>query len=119
MLYKLLFGSIILTALDSFYISIIKKRFLNMIKNIQGSNVKINIFGLLMSYFFLIMGLYFIFKNKINYKDAFLFGLIIYGVYDMTNMALFNKWSLFISIIDILWGGILFSSTTYLSNLII
>ena len=118
MLYKLLLASIILTALDSFYISIMKKRFLNMIKNIQGENVKINIFGFLMSYFFLIFGLYFIFKNKINYKDAFLLGLIIYGVYDMTNMALFKKWSLILSIIDILWGGVLFSITVYLSSFI-
>ena len=58
-----------------------------------------------------------LFKNKINYKDAFLFGLIIYGVYDMTNMALFKKWSLILSILDIFWGGILFSLTIYLSNL--
>jgi uncharacterized membrane protein len=36
-----------------------------------------------------------------------LFGLLVYAVYDMTNMSIMPKWPLWISIIDILWGSFL------------
>jgi len=33
-----------------------------------------------------------------------LFGLVLYGVYDLTNYALLEKWTLRMTIADILWG---------------
>lgn len=36
---------------------------------------------------------------------GFLYGIVLYGVYDMTNYSLVGKWSLRMSIVDILWGG--------------
>lgn len=36
-----------------------------------------------------------------------LFGLITYAVYDFTNLAVLAQWSLTISIIDVIWGGVL------------
>ncbi len=33
-----------------------------------------------------------------------LFGLVVYGVYDLTNYSLIEKWSLRMTIADILWG---------------
>lgn len=36
-----------------------------------------------------------------------LFGVLVYAVYDMTNMSIMPKWPLWISLIDIIWGGIL------------
>jgi uncharacterized membrane protein len=115
---KLILGTIILTGLDSFYLNFMKKKYMKLIANVQKENFKLNVFGLLMSYFFLVLGLYFLLKNNLDYTNAFLFGLIVYGVYDFTNLAIFNKWSLFLSIIDILWGGILFSLTIMLINFI-
>jgi uncharacterized membrane protein len=49
-------------------------------------------------------------------QDAFLLGLVIYGVYETTNWALFSKWSPMSVIIDTLWGGILFAATTYVTT---
>jgi len=49
-----------------------------------------------------------------NPKDAFLFGLVIYAVYDFTNLATFSKWSLYLSVIDTFWGGTLFGVTTWI-----
>ncbi len=61
------------------------------------------------------MGLnYFIIKPKRSISDAFLLGLVIYGVYETTNWAIFNKWSVKSVIIDTLWGGILFASTAFI-----
>lgn len=35
------------------------------------------------------------------------FGLVVYGIYDLTNLATLEKWSLAVTIVDILWGGFL------------
>lgn len=36
---------------------------------------------------------------------GFLFGVVLYAVYDMTNLALIRDWPLEMAIVDILWGG--------------
>jgi uncharacterized membrane protein len=43
---------------------------------------------------------------------GFIYGIVLYGVYDMTNYALVSKWSLKMSIVDILWGGAINSVVT-------
>jgi len=35
------------------------------------------------------------------------FGFIVYGIYDLTNLAILEKWSVLITVVDILWGCIL------------
>jgi uncharacterized membrane protein len=66
-------------------------------------------------YIFLITGLnYFIIGPKKTTSDAFLFGLVVYGVYETTNWALFQNWSVLTVLMDTLWGGTLFALTTYI-----
>ena len=57
---------------------------------------------------------YFIIQHRKSVKDAFILGIIIYGVFDTTNYALFNNWSIITVITDTLWGGILFAITTFI-----
>tara|TARA_B100000686_G_scaffold293988_1_gene323896 strand:+ start:52 stop:462 length:411 start_codon:yes stop_codon:yes gene_type:complete len=38
-----------------------------------------------------------------------IFGLVAYGTYDLTNLATIKGWSLKVTIIDLIWGGILTS----------
>ena len=47
---------------------------------------------------------------------GFIYGVVLYGVYDMTNYALVSKWSLKMSIVDILWGGAINSVVTYIAT---
>ena len=113
----LLLSAIILVSVDFVYLFLMKGYFQKQIYKIQNSNIQLNIFGVLICYIFIIFGLnYFIIKPKKNTSDAFLFGLIIYGVYESTNLALFKEWSILTVIIDTLWGGILFALTTYIIN---
>lgn len=35
------------------------------------------------------------------------FGLVLYGVYDFTNLAVLEKWTLRVTLADITWGGVL------------
>ena len=54
-------------------------------------------------------------ENKIF--KAFILGLCIYAVYEMTNYALLDKWNIRTVVIDTLWGGVLFALTTFLVTL--
>ena len=38
---------------------------------------------------------------------GFLFGLVLYGVYEFTNYALLKDWTLGITLVDWAWGGVL------------
>jgi uncharacterized membrane protein len=96
-----------------------KGYFDNQVTQVQGSAMKINLFGTVLCYIFLILGLnYFIIKPRKSVQDAFLLGLIIYGVFETTNLGLFKNWSILTVIIDTLWGGLLFAITTYIINLL-
>lgn len=35
------------------------------------------------------------------------YGLVVYSVYDLTNLATFKKWTLATTLVDIVWGTIL------------
>lgn len=98
------------------------------IQNIQGIPLKIKPGFAALSYICLIGGLiYFVQSdlhiNKNNYMqksliNGALFGLAVYGVYDFTNLAIFNNWSLNVAIMDILWGTFLCSVIPFISNYI-
>jgi uncharacterized membrane protein len=117
--FLLLISAIIFISIDFIYLNLMKGYFNNQIRMVQGSPMKINYLGAALCYIFLIAGInYFIIKPKKSVSDAFLLGIVIYGVYETTNMALFKNWSFLTFIIDTLWGGLLFASTTFIVNLL-
>jgi len=115
----LLVSAIVLISIDFVYLNIIKNYFNSQIKSVQGSPMTINYLGAAICYVLLVTGInYFIIKPRKSVSDAFLLGIIIYGVFETTNYALFKNWSILTVIIDTLWGGLLFASTTYIINLL-
>jgi uncharacterized membrane protein len=116
--YLMLISAILFILIDSLYLNFMSSYFSKQIQRVQGSPIKMNILGAVMCYIFLIFGInYFIIKPRRSVSDAFLLGLVIYGVYETTNYALLKNWSFMTVIMDTLWGGILFALTTYLVNL--
>jgi uncharacterized membrane protein len=114
-MFDYLLTSVIFICIDLVYLSSMKGYFENQVKKIQGSNIKLNIFGSLLCYLLLILGInYFIIQQKKSVMDAFLLGILIYGVYETTNYALLHDWSFTTVLLDTLWGGILFAITTAL-----
>jgi uncharacterized membrane protein len=96
-----------------------KEYFQGQIKNVQGGPIQLDMMAALLCYIFLILGLnYFILQKRRSVQDAFLLGLVIYAVYELTNKALLSKWSYLTVILDTLWGGILFALTTKIVYLV-
>jgi len=46
-----------------------------------------------------------------------LFGLITYATYDLTNLATVKDWPLIVTVVDLVWGGVLATSVSYLGFL--
>lgn len=44
------------------------------------------------------------------------FGLILYGVYDLTNLALVEKWTLSVTVADMVWGSCLCAGASAVMN---
>ena len=108
-----LLTAIIFVVLDGLYLNLIKEYFNKQIKSIQGSDIKADIVAIGITYVFLIFGInYFIIKNNRSVKDAALLGLVIYAVYEFTNLSLFKNWSYLTAFIDTIWGAVLFGLTT-------
>ena len=113
---KIIISTIVLLILDGLYIFINKNRFQDAVVNIQRVVMKIKPEGALFVYLLLIGVInYFIIQKNRTPLEAFILGFCIYGIYDGTNYAMFKKWPLSVAIMDALWGGILFSATTYIT----
>ena len=69
-------------------------------------------FSIFFAYLFISFGIYyFVIKNSINFKqsliEGFIFGIILYGVYNTTNYSTILQYDNNVAIMDTIWGGIL------------
>lgn len=104
---KYILSLIIFLVLDLLWLNVyMKKRFSNLVQNIQRSPMKIKTPGLL-AYVLIAFGIgYFGVKQNIpdSVKNGLLVGLIMYGVFDLTNFAIFDGYDINTVVIDMTWG---------------
>ena len=105
---------LLLVMFDAVYIYFMKDTFGELIRSIQGESLVLDkraLVGAVICYILLAFGLYYFAISKTNSSvlDAFLLGLVIYGVFDSTNFLMFKKWDWRVMVIDGIWGGVLFS----------
>lgn len=48
---------------------------------------------------------------------GFLYGVILYGVYDLTNYSLIDRWPWRMTLVDMAWGGFICAVTSYIGVL--
>ena len=115
MIKDIILLAVIFVLVDAGFLYLMSNNFQNMVKKIQGTPLKMNLYATLACYIVLVSSLYyFVIYKKGSYLDAFLLGFFIYAVYETTNMAIFKDWSISVGLIDLTWGGFLFLITTYL-----
>ena len=114
-LKELIVTALVYLTIDITYIKMNISMFKKYFAFIQGSPARFKQNGAVMAYIILTLGLYyFIIKDKRSIMDAFLLGLFIYSVYDLTNYATLKKWTLAFSIKDTIWGGTVFAASTFI-----
>jgi uncharacterized membrane protein len=111
--------AILFVLVDAIYLTNIAGPYGKMISNIQGKKMEMKILPAAVVYLSLIGAWYvFIFKERKgrsyleNIGRAALLGFFIYSVYDFTNLAIIDKYQLDLSLIDSVWGGVLYAITT-------
>lgn len=121
---RLIIALILFIIIDAVFIYFSTNHWKNQIRLIQNTNMKINYYSAIMAYILMYVGwYYFIYlpnNNKKSYDsklliDAFMLGFIIYGIFELTNKSLFNKWSWMSVLIDTIWGGILYMLVTLIT----
>jgi uncharacterized membrane protein len=115
-IYTIIVASIVMLILDSLYLSSIGTMFSNLVVNIQRTALMIKPLGVILCYIVLILGFYyFILKDKRSPMDAFLLGVFVYAVYELTNYATIKKWPVSLVLLDSVWGGVLFALTAIIT----
>ena len=113
--------SVILVLVDSVFLKVISNEYGKMIQKIQGGKMEVNMGAALVVYVALV-GVWYVFIypeiKKKGLKEAlckaFILGLCTYAIYDFTNMAILKDYRLDLAVIDSIWGGLLFSVSTYI-----
>ena len=89
----------------------------DLLRQVDGI-IKVNYVAALACYLLMLVCLtYFVFQLPPGSSWAlvifqgFLLGVTFYGVFDLTNLAILSGWSWLVSIVEILWGGIVCGAT--------
>jgi uncharacterized membrane protein len=125
--------AVIILALDAVFLYLAKDIFSRQVMVVQGTAMKVNIPSAAICYFLIVVGLYyFVLRHMIvpnatsaaaavqtmrfsdGIKAAFFLGILVYGVYETTTLAILRNWSPVTAIIDTTWGGTLFALSAYL-----
>ena len=129
----LLVLSVIILALDAVFLTLAKDIFARQVMLVQGTAMKVNIPSAAICYILIVLGLYYFVLRHIivpnatsaaaaiqtmriddGMKAAFFLGILVYGVYETTTLAILRNWSPMTAVIDTTWGGTLFALSAYI-----
>lgn len=120
--------AIIILVIDLLWINyIVGDMWKKNVETVQKSPMEIRKPYALLSYVLIIFGIYYFVQmnmTKETYiKDSllkgFIYGFILYGVFDFTNLAIFKEFDLKTAMIDMAWGGALTASALLITNKIV
>ena len=107
--------ALIMLLLDAMYLAATRSIFGAVVAKIQRVAMQFRLEGAVIVYALLVFGLYkFIISERRPVKDAAILGLVIYGVFDFTNYAIFKNYDMATALMDTAWGSTLMALTTYL-----
>jgi len=114
---NILYLTILILVVDIFWLALMKSHWAKIIPAIQGSPLNVRIIPSIVVYLLLALGLYalvFYPERYTKLQKAAILGLVVYGVFDMTNYAVFKNYPLWIAMSDMVWGGILLTAVAYI-----
>ncbi len=111
-IYDIIIASIALLIIDGIWIGIIMKpKYEETVKHIQGDYIKLNFISANLAYFFLILGLYYFVLSRMHSNNQFralmdgaMYGLAVYGTFNFTSAAIFKNYDFSTALIDLAWG---------------
>ena len=115
--------SLLILSLDGIVLSSLSGLWKKTIEKVQHKTFKAKLHYAIGSYILMIFGIYYFVYKHINRNSwkydtlikGFLFGFTLYGVFDFTNLAIFEDYALYTAMIDMFWGGTLMAITSFMS----
>ena len=127
---QVLVSCIVLLILDiSWIMLVMRHKYNEMIPRIQNSPMNVNIWYAAVAYMLMLFGLiWFVLRNikdgtvleklRDSFLNGFMFGVVLYGVYNCTAGSVFDNWSIKITLIDCMWGGFVYFMSAFLGSLV-
>jgi uncharacterized membrane protein len=110
--------------LDGIWIGYNLQSYSKMYAKVQGSPIKVNLIATIIAYIFIVMSFVYIVIPRLQqeksisiincFKQSGIVGLIVYGIYNFTNLALLKDYSWKVGTIDTIWGCVLFTLVAYI-----
>ena len=106
----------ILTAADLMWILFyMGPKYKTLVKKIQGSDLEANMASIVGAYVLMIVGLFvFVLPRSVDTGSALrwglLFGLVVYGIFDLTNGGIFSRWNFRLALLDMAWGSFVYAA---------
>lgn len=122
MLKQIVVAAVTMLILDGLWLGVIANRFyfesLRSLVRAKGDTFDVNYLAAGAVYVLMVLGfMLFIAPSlqKWTYLETVvqsaLLGLVVYGVYDFTNLATLRDWSILVTFVDMIWGSFLFATT--------
>jgi uncharacterized membrane protein len=115
-----IFGIIVvlLLAFDIPMLTLVNKEmYLTNLKNINKGDMNFHIYQILSAILcYLIMGggIYYFSVKENSSLNALILGLVVYSIYNTTNVATLNEFSVKVAALDTLWGSTLFGVVAFI-----
>jgi uncharacterized membrane protein len=97
--------AIVLLAVDQIWLQGAKSLHHSVISRIQKSPPQIRLWPAALFYVFAGVSWHVFLSRGYNLKEIFLFGILMYSTFDLTNLAIFKDYPVGYAIADTLWGG--------------
>ena len=105
--------TILILVTDCFYLYGIRNIFSKQIMDVQHTPLQMDVLSAVLCYILIIFGLYyFIIRENKSVFEAFMLGIVIYGIYELTTKAIITNWRWETVLLDTVWGGVLFGIVT-------
>ena len=126
---QILISCLVLLILDITWVLLfMRHQYKALVPRIQGSEMKVNVFYVVAAYSFMLVGLIWcvvrhikkdniLTRLKNSFLNGFIYGVVLYGVYNCTAGSVFKDWSIKLTIIDCLWGGFVYSISAFIGSL--
>jgi len=112
--------------MDFIWLMINSSNYNYLIEKVQKTSLSLNFYGAILSYLTLIFGLFFfsipMIESRLKKDNLFLLcvlyggglGLLMYGMFNSTNIGIFKNYDYKIALLDTFWGFLIFTMSSYL-----
>jgi uncharacterized membrane protein len=116
---------VVLLVLDAIWLNVAKNMYNGLVKGVQEKDIQVKYIPAILCYIVLYMGLLMFaipLAREYSKKNGKIlaallyggaFGLAVYGVFNLTNLAIFADYKWSVGIVDTMWGVFVCSIATY------